>query len=224
MGENYVYMDDDEMTELQDMLDDMLSEESFSMNALDGATVYADPSPDYLLRVLCTPVLDRCFYLTMWGDRSYEHILHDIKDGTYQGLTMDVFEKKRLEWVKEIKNTEDPILRVEKALRYAREVDVWETKKHFLDLVAKDKTTMVCAEVCANMIKKGYSLTEIAEIVPRTTKADIYGLSHMIKKPLKLTEKEYKAVEKEYRKTGEPAVLKKVFGEPGQKKGKSENV
>lgn len=74
------------------------------------------------------------------------------------------------------------------------------------------------------MIKKGYSLTEIAEIVPRTTKADIYGLSHMIKKPLKLTEKEYKAVETEYRKTGEPAVLKKVFGEPGQKKGKSENV
>lgn len=78
----------------------------------------------------------------MWGDRSYEHILHDIKDGTYQGLTMDVFEKKRLEWVKEIKNTEDPILRVEKALRYAREVEVWETKKHFLDLVAKDKTTI----------------------------------------------------------------------------------
>ena len=145
MGENYVYMDADEMTELQDMLDDMLSEESFSMNALDGATVYADPSPDYLLRVLCTPVLDRCFCLTMWGDRSYEHILHDIKDGTYQGLTMDVFEKKRLEWVKGIKNTEDPILRVEKALRYAREVEVWETKKHFLDLVAKDKTTMVCA-------------------------------------------------------------------------------
>ena len=98
-------------------------------------------------------------------------------------------------------------------MRYACEVDFWETKKHFLDLVSKDKTTMVCAEVCANMIKKDYSLTEIAEIVPRTTKADIYGLSHMIKKPLKLTPKEYTAVEKEYRKTGEPAVLKKVFGE-----------
>ncbi len=83
MGENYVYMDADEVMELQDMLDDMLSKESFSMNALDGATVYADPSPDYLLRVLFTPVLDRCFDLTMWGDRSYEHILHDIKDGTY---------------------------------------------------------------------------------------------------------------------------------------------
>ena len=52
----------------------------------------------------------------------------------------------------------------------------------------------------------------IAEIVPRTTKADIYGLSLMIKRPLELTQKEYKAVEKEYRKTGEPAVLKKVFG------------
>lgn len=83
MGENYVYMDADEVMELQDMLDDMLSKESFSMNALDGATVYADPSPDYLLRVLFTPVLDRCFDLTMWGGRSYEHILHDIKDGTY---------------------------------------------------------------------------------------------------------------------------------------------
>ena len=81
-------------------------------------------------------------------------------------------------------------------MRYACEVDFWETKKHFLDLVSKDKTTMVCAEVCANMIKKDYSLTEIAEIVPRTTKADIYGLSHMIKKPLKLTPKEYKAVER----------------------------
>lgn len=45
MGENYVYMDDDEMMELQDMLDDMLSEESFSMNALDGATVYAGSVP-----------------------------------------------------------------------------------------------------------------------------------------------------------------------------------
>lgn len=224
MGENNIYPDTDEMIELHDLLEEMLSEEKFSMNALEGATVSADPSPDYLLRVLCTPVLDLCFDLTMWGDRSYEHILHDIKDGTYQGLSMDAFEKKRMKWVEEIRNTDDPILCVEKALRYAREVDVWETKKHFLDLVAKDKTTMVCAEVCANMIKKGYSLTEIAEIVPRTTKADIYGLSHMIKKPLKLTEKEYKAVEKEYRKTGEPAVLKKVFGEPGQKKGKSENV
>ena len=224
MGENNIYPDTDEMMELHDLLEEMLSKEKFSMNALEGATVSTDPSPDYLLRVLCTPVLDRCFDLTMWGDRSYEHILHDIKDGTYQGLTMDAFEKKRREWVKEIRNTDDPILSVEKALRYAREVDVWETKKHFLDLVAKDKTTMVCAEVCANMIKKGYSLTEIVSIVPHTTKADIYGLSHMIKKPLKLTEKEYKAVEREYRKTGEPAVLKNCWGESGQKKGKPENV
>ena len=65
MGENHVYMDADEMTELEDLLEEMLSEETFSMNALEGATVYTDPSPDYLLRVLCTPVLDRCFSLTM---------------------------------------------------------------------------------------------------------------------------------------------------------------
>lgn len=224
MGENYVYMDADEVKELQDMLEDMLSEESFSMNALEGATVSADPSPDYLLKVLFTPVLDRCFCLTMWGRKSYKYLLHDIKDSTYQGLSVDDFEEKRKAWVEEIRNTDDPKLCIVKALKYAREVDVWETKKHFLYLVSKNKATMVCAEVCANMIKKGYSLTEITEIVPHTTKADIYGLSHMIEKPLKLTEKEYKAVEREYRKTGEPAVLKKVFGEPGRKKGKSENV
>ena len=63
MGENYVYMDADEMTELQDMLDDMLSEESFSMNALDGATVYADPS-----RIICSGYCLHRFWTLLLSD------------------------------------------------------------------------------------------------------------------------------------------------------------
>ena len=79
-------------------------------------------------------------------------------------------------------------------------------------------------EVCSNMIRKGYYLSKIAEIVPWVTKADIYGLSYMIHKPMELTEEDIREVELEYRKTGEPAVLKKIFGEPDQKKeGKSED-
>ena len=73
------------------------------------------------------------------------------------------------------------------------------------------------------MIRKGYFLSQIAEIVPWVTKADIYGLSHMIHKPMELTKEDLREVELEYRKTGEPAVLKKIFGEPDQnKEGKSE--
>ena len=72
------------------------------------------------------------------------------------------------------------------------------------------------------MIRKGYFLSQIAEIVPWVTKADIYGLSHMIHKPMELTKEDLREVELEYRKTGEPAVLKKIFGEPDQnKEGKS---
>ena len=79
-------------------------------------------------------------------------------------------------------------------------------------------------EVCSNMIRKGYSLSQIAEIVPWVTKADIYGLSHMIHKPMELTKEDLREVELEYRKTGEPAVLKKIFSEPDQnKEGKSED-
>ena len=69
-------------------------------------------------------------------------------------------------------------------------------------------------EVCGNMIRKGYSLSQIAEIVPWVTKADIYGLSHMLENPIELTEEELREVEAEYKKTGEPAILKGIFGEP----------
>ena len=165
--------------------------------------------------------------IAMFGgkvNKEYGHTLEDIKAGTYQGLSEDHFEKKRKEWIEDIRKTDQPMLRILKAIKYGREIETWETKKHFLDLVAKQKGLLMSTEVCSNMIRKGYSLSQIAEIVPWVTKADIYGLSHMIHKPMELTKEDLWEVELEYRKTGEPAVLKKIFGEPDQnKEGKSED-
>lgn len=216
MIENYNYPDTHEMFELHNILEELLSKGEYSMRLGEGSKVYADPSLDFLLRVLFTSVSARCAILSLWGSKEYEHMLKDIQNGTYQNLSVSDFEKKRKEWIEDIRKTEHPMLRILKALKYGREVDAWEIKKHFLDLVAKKKGLLMSTEVCGNMIRKGYSLSQIAEIVPWVTKADIYGLSHMLENPIELTEEERREVEAEYKKTGEPAVLKKVFGEPNK--------
>ena len=222
MTENYFYPDTHEMFELYDVLEALLSKKNANIGLFEGAEVSADPSLDFLIRILFTPVEDRCSYLSMLGgkvNKEYGHTLEDIKAGTYQGLSEDQFEKKRKERIEDIRKTDQPMLRILKAIKYGREVETWETKKHFLDLVAKQK--LIYIEVCSNMIEKGYSLSAIAEIVPKVSKADIYGLSHMLKMPIELTAEEREAVEKEYRKTGRPDVLKDIFGEQEDMEGKS---
>ena len=216
MTENYNYPDTHEMLELHDILEELLSKGEYTMRLGEGSKIYADSSQDFLLRVLFTSVSARCAILSLWGskDYKYEHILEDIQNGTYQSLSVGDFEEKRKEWIEDIRKTEHPMLRIAKAIKYGREVDAWEIKKHFLDLVAKKKGLLVSTEVCGNMIRKGYSLSQIAEIVPWVTKADIYGLSHMLENPIELTEEELREVEAEYKKTGEPAILKGIFGEP----------
>ena len=214
MTENYNYPDTHEMLELHDILEELLSKGEYTMRLGEGSKIYADSSLDFLLRVLFTSVPARCAILSLWGSKEYEHILEDIQNGTYQSLSVGDFEEKRKEWIEDIKKTEHPMLRIVKAIKYSREVDAWEIKRHFLSLVAKKKGLLISTEVCGNMIRKGYSLSQIAEIVPWVTKADIYGLSHMLENPLELTEEERREVETEYRKTGEPAILKGIFGEP----------
>ena len=213
MTENYNYPDAHEMFALHDTLEELLLKGEYSMGLGEGSEIYADPSLDFLLRVLFTSVSTRCAHLSIWGNKAYDHALEDIQNGTYQNLSINEFEEKRKEWIDDIRKTENPMLRILKAVKCGRKVDVWETKKHFLDLAVNTKGLLMSTEVCGNMIRNGYSLSQIAEIVPWVTKADIYGLSHMLQMPMKLTEEEIREVEREYRKTGEPAVLKKVFGE-----------
>ena len=172
MTENYNYPDTHEMLELHDILEELLSKGEYTMRLGEGSKIYADSSLDFLLRVLFTSVSARCAILSLWGskDYKYEHILEDIQNGTYQSLSVGDFEEKRKEWIEDIRKTEHPMLRIAKAIKYGREVDAWEIKKHFLDLVAKKKGLLVSTEVCGNMIRKGYSLSQIAEIVPWVTK------------------------------------------------------
>lgn len=224
MAKKYFYPDTREMVGLYSTLEELLSQEDFSMTLDEGSKFCSDPSPDFLLRVLFTPVEDRCFYLSRRNYETYKNILIGSRDGTYQGLSEEKFEKKRKKWIENIRKTDHPMLRVVKALKYAREVDAWETKKHISGLIFRMKGVLMTMEVLGNMIDKEYSLSQIAEIATWMTKAEIYGHSLIIKKPLELTPQEYEEVEKEYRKTGEPDVLKDIFGEPDlNQEGESED-
>lgn len=210
MTEDYIYQDIHSMINLHDTLEELLSKRS-TIGFWSGSQVYTNPSPDLLMRILFTPVNERCIYLKLGEDESYKDILKDVENGTYQNFSIKEFEKKRKEWINDILKTENPILRISKAIQYGRKVNTWETQKHFLDLVSDNKGTLMHLNICFNMIKKGYSLSQIAEIITDVGKADIYAVSILLKMPLELSPSEYKEVEKEYRKTGRPPELKEIF-------------
>jgi hypothetical protein len=69
------------------------------------------------LEVLFTPVEARCSYLDIWGTKKYPDIITDIKDGKFMDMSMEEFEEKRKKWVKEIRETAHPMLRIVKAIR-----------------------------------------------------------------------------------------------------------
>ena len=128
-------------------------------------------------------------------------------------MSMEEFEEKRKKWVKEIRETVHPMLRIVKAIKYGREVNDWEIKLHLQNLVSRQKNVLVYMQVCQNMITHGFSLTQISQAVPWVDKSDIYGLSLMLDLSMELTQEEWAEVEQEYRRTGKPKVLEKVFGE-----------
>lgn len=215
--ENYIYPDTHEMIDLHDTLEELLSRETYDIGFGLGARVDTDPDLHYLLEVLFTPVEARCAYLDIWGDKEYPDIITDIKNGNFMDISVKEFEEKRAGWVKEIRETEHPMLRIVKAIKYGREVNDWEVKQHLMSLVSRQKDLLVYMDVCGNMIANGFTLTQISKAVPWVELSDIYGLSLMSESPLELTQEEREVVEREYRKTGKPTVLKKVFGEVEQK-------
>lgn len=213
MMENYVYPDTHEMFDLHDTLEELISKESYDIGLGLGSRVDSDPDLEYLLEVLFTPVEARCSYLDIWGSKKYPDIITDIKDGKFMDMSMEEFEEKREKWVKEIRETDHPMLRIVKAIKYGREVNDWEIKLHLQNLVSRQKNVLVYMQVCQNMITHGFSLTQISQAVPWVDKSDIYGLSLMLDLSMELTQEEWAEVEQEYRRTGKPKVLKKVFGE-----------
>lgn len=84
MAENYFYPDTHEMFELYDVLEGLLSGKNADIGVFEGAEVSADPSLDFLMRILFTPVEDRCSYLSILGDKvnkEYGHTLKILKLG-----------------------------------------------------------------------------------------------------------------------------------------------
>lgn len=173
MMENYVYPDTHEMFDLHDTLEELISKESYDIGLGLGSRVDSDPDLEYLLEVLFTPVEARCSYLDIWGSKKYPDIITDIKDGKFMDMSMEEFEEKREKWVKEIRETDHPMLRIVKAIKYGREVNDWEIKLHLQNLVSRQKNVLVYMQVCQNMITRGFSLTQISQAVPWVDKSDI---------------------------------------------------
>lgn len=109
--------DTHEMFDLYDTLEELISKESHDIGLGLGSRVDADPDLEYLLEVLFTPVEARCSYLDIWGSKKYPDIITDIKDGKFMDMSMEEFEEKREKWVKEIRETDHPMLRIVKAIR-----------------------------------------------------------------------------------------------------------
>ena len=116
-GKTMFIPDTHEMFDLYDILEELISKESHDIGLELGSRVDADPDLEYLLEVLFTPVEARCSYLDIWGTKKYPDIITDIKDGKFMDMSMEEFEEKRKKWVKEIRETVHPMLRIVKAIR-----------------------------------------------------------------------------------------------------------
>lgn len=116
-GKTMFIPDTHEMFDLYDILEELISKESHDIGLELGSRVDADPDLEYLLEVLFTPVEARCSYLDIWGTKKYPDIITDIKDGKFMDMSMEEFEEKREKWVKEIRETDHPMLRIVKAIR-----------------------------------------------------------------------------------------------------------
>ena len=116
-GKTMFIPDTHEMFDLYDILEELISKESHDIGLELGSRVDADPDLEYLLEVLFTPVEARCSYLDIWGSKKYPDIITDIKDGKFMDMSMEEFEEKRKKWVKEIRETAHPMLRIVKAIR-----------------------------------------------------------------------------------------------------------
>ena len=149
--------DTHEMFDLYDTLEELISKESHDIGLGLGSRVDADPDLEYLLEVLFTPVEARCSYLDIWGTKKYPDIITDIEDRRSLWICpWKNLRKSVKKWVKEIRQTAHPMLRIVKAIKYGREVNDWEIKLHLQNLVSRQKNVLVYMQVCQNMITHGF--------------------------------------------------------------------
>ncbi len=166
-----------------------------------------------LWEILANDLDETHIMLMLRENGKYPTILMDIYEDKFQDKTIANMEKRRQEIWNELNNTEDPFERIDKFYAGAREIKEWIDKYHFKELILKYDRTFFSMEACEKMFEKNMSLTDINDILPWIGKADIYGFSIKLKKPLTLSEKEREEVREDYMKTGQPKELKEIFGE-----------
>lgn len=165
-------------------------------------------------------VMSKSVPLQMWSkfydrEENYATSTYDINNGRYKGRDEDALESYRVEGLRKIAEEADSLKKLDIFYKYARELKECMKMLDFLEYVSSETKTLVSIDVCSNMFDAGkYSLTEINAVLPWLQINDIYGLSKMLEKDLSITEEELEAVKAEYHKTGEPTVLKEMFGEP----------
>lgn len=135
----------------------------------------------------------------------------------YRGKNEDDLEKNRWQIRGRIKAATDPLEKI--SIFYQEGRKLVEEIKAFdlLNCASETCRSLLSAEICGNAFKQGVlSITQIQELMPWLKISDIYGLSKMLKYDITITDQELEIAKEEYLATGEPKVLKDLFGEaPG---------
>lgn len=163
-----------------------------------------------ILEALNISVEERLKALYEKQDEIYPTNLVDLITHKLYGKSTEDIEIHRVECLDELKGM-DKSKQVVHARHYAKEIDTWERLFSFQEIVVEQMWILVSTEVCYHLFDKNFSLSEISEILPWVSKADIYALSLAYGVHIPITEVEKEQIRAEYMHTGSPKILSKVF-------------
>lgn len=177
---------------------------------------------DQLLDVMVNDVSTQLWKNKYSRERNYGgDIIGDIIHESFKGRDEDALEEYRLQGLEKIEKTADILEKMDIFYEYSRRLRDDIKMLDYQLYVSQKARILHDIDVCKNMFSAGkYSLSDIKEILPWLDLSDIYGVSKMLHFDMAITEAELEVVKEEYHKTGNPKVLKEMFGEP-QKTGVS---
>lgn len=202
-------MDLQKVIELNNLLEQLISgDEKPNLRGLNDPDFYYDD--EALLDILFAPIEQRMCRL---NNHFYKTLDLDIARVELGNESFENYEKKRLEYIDDIRTTTNTIERLQKAIQYAHDINEWEIFYNLIDNLKSEMRMVVSMDVCYKLFKKRASMKEIIELMPWLDICDIYGLSIKQNMPIDLTDEERDAICQNYMQTGRPEILKEVFGE-----------
>lgn len=168
-----------------------------------------------LIDIMSKPVENQMWNKYYSREKNYGITAVDIGMKQYKGYDEDALEKYRLEGLNKIEKEPDPLKKLDIFMEYARNINEAIKMLDLMDCISSETRTLVSIDVCSNMFDSGkYTLTEIKAIMPWLEISNIYGASKILDKEIAITEDELQLVKAEYHKSGQPTILKEMFGEP----------